>query len=160
MQAHRSILEIVIVTLYMLHALLHEAGAIRFANRGVYHKVINTPQIKTYAIFCRFASHFTLVVQFSRYTFTADVSFSLTADIHARLLPSTYINLQRFMRVVGSSGLEPPTSRLSGARSNRLSYEPTSELTALSLASPCAATLARFVAPPFLREPLRWVLVG
>jgi hypothetical protein len=25
---------------------------------------------------------------------------------------------------VGSSGLEPPTSRLSGARSNRLSYEP------------------------------------
>ena len=27
--------------------------------------------------------------------------------------------------VVGSSGLEPPTSRLSGVRSNRLSYEPT-----------------------------------
>ena len=27
-------------------------------------------------------------------------------------------------RVVGSSGLEPPTSRLSGARSNHLSYEP------------------------------------
>ena len=25
---------------------------------------------------------------------------------------------------MGSSGLEPPTSRLSGARSNRLSYEP------------------------------------
>ena len=28
--------------------------------------------------------------------------------------------------VVGSSGLEPPTSRLSGVRSNHLSYEPTS----------------------------------
>ena len=27
---------------------------------------------------------------------------------------------------MGSSGLEPPTSRLSGARSNHLSYEPTS----------------------------------
>ena len=27
-------------------------------------------------------------------------------------------------RVVGSSGIEPPTSRLSGARSNHLSYEP------------------------------------
>ena len=27
-------------------------------------------------------------------------------------------------KVVGSSGLEPPTSRLSGARSNHLSYEP------------------------------------
>ena len=30
-----------------------------------------------------------------------------------------------FDRLVGSSGLEPPTSRLSGARSNHLSYEPT-----------------------------------
>ena len=27
--------------------------------------------------------------------------------------------------LLGSSGLEPPTSRLSGARSNQLSYEPT-----------------------------------
>ena len=26
--------------------------------------------------------------------------------------------------LLGSSGLEPPTSRLSGARSNQLSYEP------------------------------------
>ena len=30
------------------------------------------------------------------------------------------------LQLVGSSGLEPPTSRLSGARSNRLSYEPES----------------------------------
>ena len=30
----------------------------------------------------------------------------------------------RHCRLVGSSGLEPPTSRLSGARSNHLSYEP------------------------------------
>ena len=29
--------------------------------------------------------------------------------------------------MVGSSGLEPPTSRLSGARSNLLSYEPMSD---------------------------------
>ena len=28
------------------------------------------------------------------------------------------------LEMVGSSGLEPPTSRLSGVRSNRLSYEP------------------------------------
>ena len=28
------------------------------------------------------------------------------------------------VKLVGSSGLEPPTSRLSGARSNHLSYEP------------------------------------
>ena len=30
--------------------------------------------------------------------------------------------------LVGSSGLEPPTSRLSGVRSNHLSYEPISYL--------------------------------
>ena len=29
-------------------------------------------------------------------------------------------------KLVGSSGFEPPTSRLSGARSNQLSYEPMS----------------------------------
>ena len=57
-------------------------------------------------------------------------------------LPLTLLNLSRFLsclsfnfqgtflalpsqkELVGSSGLEPPTSRLSGARSNRLSYEP------------------------------------
>ena len=32
--------------------------------------------------------------------------------------------VERFAVLVGSSGLEPPTSRLSGARSNQLSYEP------------------------------------
>ena len=32
----------------------------------------------------------------------------------------------RRMPLVGSSGLEPPTSRLSGVRSNHLSYEPIS----------------------------------
>ena len=30
----------------------------------------------------------------------------------------------RLLFLVGSSGLEPPTSRLSGVRSNHLSYEP------------------------------------
>ena len=37
--------------------------------------------------------------------------------------------------LVGSSGLEPPTSRLSGARSNHLSYEPISFLGSHSLKS-------------------------
>ena len=37
-----------------------------------------------------------------------------------RLVPP----LLPFREVVGSSGLEPPTSRLSGVRSNHLSYEP------------------------------------
>ncbi len=33
-------------------------------------------------------------------------------------------NNSRLSLVVGLSGLEPPTSRLSGVRSNRLSYKP------------------------------------
>ena len=37
--------------------------------------------------------------------------------------------------LVGSSGLEPPTSRLSGARSNHLSYEPIKLSTGVSLSS-------------------------
>ena len=32
--------------------------------------------------------------------------------------------IQNIQKLVGSSGLEPPTSRLSGVRSNHLSYEP------------------------------------
>ena len=40
----------------------------------------------------------------------------------AYVLLSTFAQL--LSQLVGSSGLEPPTSRLSGARSNRLSYEP------------------------------------
>ena len=32
--------------------------------------------------------------------------------------------LERLAFMVGSSGLEPPTLRLSGVRSNHLSYEP------------------------------------
>ena len=38
------------------------------------------------------------------------------------LLPRAFA--ARRSGLVGSSGLEPPTSRLSGARSNHLSYEP------------------------------------
>ena len=43
---------------------------------------------------------------------------------------------------MGSSGLEPPTSRLSGARSNHLSYEPI-QFTGVS----------RFLSPFVLRSP-------
>ena len=37
---------------------------------------------------------------------------------------TSVIYLKSSIILVGSSGLEPPTSRLSGARSNQLSYEP------------------------------------
>ena len=42
-----------------------------------------------------------------------------------RRAPSLRLSLPPFPgRLVGSSGFEPPTSRLSGVRSNQLSYEP------------------------------------
>ena len=48
--------------------------------------------------------------------------FALLFDI---LLCSVFkVHFPRFPSLVGSSGLEPPTSRLSGVRSNHLSYEP------------------------------------
>ena len=40
-------------------------------------------------------------------------------------VPSSFFQLLLFLKsLVGSSGLEPPTSRLSGVRSNHLSHEP------------------------------------
>ena len=42
-------------------------------------------------------------------------------------------------KMVGSSGLEPPTSRLSGVRSNHLSYEP------MLLSSVCLSYLSLFL---------------
>ena len=41
------------------------------------------------------------------------------------LLYTQAITTKYESKLVGSSGLEPPTSRLSGVRSNHLSYEPT-----------------------------------
>ena len=46
----------------------------------------------------------------------------------------------RFCALVGLSGLEPPTSRLSGVRSNRLSYKPIFGLEAVF--APCTLLLA------------------
>ena len=40
----------------------------------------------------------------------------------------SYAPMKRYIiKMVGLSGLEPPTSRLSGVRSNQLSYRPTYE---------------------------------
>ena len=50
------------------------------------------------------------------------VHLSLSAPASSRF-PSYPVSFP-FGKLVGSSGLEPPTSRLSGVRSNHLSYEP------------------------------------
>ena len=59
--------------------------------------------------------------------------FKVPSDIPPRFLSGGLKNDEVILpwggcapRVVGSSGLEPPTSRLSGVRSNHLSYEPIS----------------------------------
>ena len=49
---------------------------------------------------------------------------SVAAKRSFRFSPSCSRPRKLSLAVVGSSGLEPPTSRLSGVRSNRLSYEP------------------------------------
>ena len=49
---------------------------------------------------------------------------------------STMLFRNRF-RLMGLSGLEPPTSRLSGVRSNRLSYKPTMEMEGIEPLTPC-----------------------
>ena len=49
-----------------------------------------------------------------------DILLCSVFKVHFSLIPFGNLAL------VGSSGLEPPTSRLSGVRSNHLSYEPIS----------------------------------
>ena len=45
---------------------------------------------------------------------------------HSQVREANLTEVAKQTRVVGSNGLEPSTSRLSGARSNHLSYEPIS----------------------------------
>ena len=59
-------------------------------------------------------------IVFLRFSLTL-LDFSLACHSIFKVLS---LALPSFKELVGSSGLEPPTSRLSGARSNRLSYEP------------------------------------
>ena len=60
---------------------------------------------------------------------TAGLLLARQALSHLSYTPTSFrlqcfTHRSRLTVLVGSSGLEPPTSRLSGARSNRLSYEP------------------------------------
>ena len=58
------------------------------------------------------ASPLTILKSFFKLSYTL---FSFLYSLFSR---------KRSLRLVGPSGLEPPTSRLSGVRSNLLSYEP------------------------------------
>ena len=53
------------------------------------------------------------------------LAFLLLYSVFKVLLILSYSSQSiQIIRLVGLSGLEPPTSRLSGVRSNRLSYKP------------------------------------
>ena len=67
-------------------------------------------------------------------SFTSTASASVLANFRFR---DKFNALYAVFKVllVGSSGLEPPTSRLSGVRSNQLSYEP------MSLRTPAVSPL-------------------
>ena len=56
---------------------------------------------------------------------------------------------------MGSSGLEPPTSRLSGVRSNRLSYEPVSYASEIIAAMLLCAIVSRLA----LTKRRPWLLI-
>ena len=61
-------------------------------------------------------------------------AFLLILRISFRILPLLFFRLAALAALVGSSGVEPPTSCLSGMRSNLLSYEPMEQSTRISLA--------------------------
>ena len=69
-------------------------------------------------------------IQFSRciadtlYRLSGDKEIRTPDPLLARQVLSQLSYTPKFTQKMGSSGLEPPTSRLSGVRSNRLSYEP------------------------------------
>ena len=64
------------------------------------------------------------------FSFQGAISFLLPTSLRKKASPY-------WVLLVGSSGLEPPTSRLSGVRSNHLSYEPSSYVCRQSLSSSC-----------------------
>ena len=68
-------------------------------------------------------------------TSNADLDNKIILGVSNKFKTST-TDLYSNISMVGSSGLEPPTSRLSGVRSNRLSYEPSRKLDCGDFLSP------------------------
>ena len=76
-------------------------------------------------------------MQFSRYI--EDIvqsTISFWAFIKPNRLKISFLK-RMISSPLGLSGLEPPTSRLSGVRSNRLSYKPKMEMERFELLTPC-----------------------
>ena len=76
----------------------------------------------------------------------------LQPDLKIRLSPGLQIQ-QQICCLVGPSGLEPPTLRLSVVRSSQLSYGPVVDTSSISLAALQAVRLVHFAASPLPRRP-------
>ena len=63
----------------------------------------------------------------------------MDSRLHGPVAESALVMSESVNRLclMGLSGLEPPTSRLSGVRSNRLSYKPTMEMEGIEPLTPC-----------------------
>ena len=73
-----------------------------------------------------------------RFTLFGSFLFTSCFALHFLLCSVFKVHLRDFSPLVGSSGFEPPTSRLSGARSNQLSYEPVLvEMNGIEPMTPC-----------------------
>ena len=92
--------------------------------------------IKSFCLCPLICSFLTLQIYFIRFSMNISlwsflhwwaqtrITLQRTAYLYALHWSASVWSLWTFRFMVGSSGLEPPTSRLSGARSNHLSYEP------------------------------------
>ena len=138
-------------------------------------RAFSTNTLKT---FLRFASQASLlpclsllhyIVQFSRFdlptAFAArfeDLSYARSSNPTTTVVSvsrppdeiRSYLALHaRCNLLVGPSGLEPPTLRLSVVRSSQLSYGPVVDTSSISLAALHAVRLAHFAASPLPRRP-------
>ena len=101
-----------------------------FAAYHVLHRLL-VPRHSPYALLCLISSFsMSFFLGHSRNCSSNNVFITTTFAFLMSFL-SRFLQLCSFQgtlhllpQMVGSSGLEPPTSRLSGVRSNQLSYEP------------------------------------
>ena len=108
-----------------------------FSFQGSIFQLLLQPDLKI-CLYARSSNPTTTVVSVSR----PPDEIRLYLALHARC------NL-----LVGPSGLEPPTLRLSVVRSSQLSYGPVVDTCSISLAALHAVRLAHFAASPLPRRP-------
>ena len=102
---------------------------------------------------CCLAYHFFITL----FSFQGSIfQLLLQPDLKICLTPGLQIQQQMSSALVGPSGLEPPTLRLSVVRSSQLSYGPVVDMDFISLAAAQAPQLAHSVMSPLPRQTLRW----